>query len=130
MNRILLIAVVFAISQSCTAASLASDGIAGDWTGESICTVKNSPCHDEHVIYHISEPDPNGKLKIDADKIVNGKPEFMGTIDCTFDKKASTLVCPMNNGLWEFSVSGTKMEGTLKLSDGTLFRRINVAKKS
>jgi hypothetical protein len=130
MKRILLVIIALAVSQGCTATSFASDGLAGNWTGESICTIKSSPCHDEHVIYHISEPDPNGKLKIDADKVVNGKPEFMGTIDCTFDKKASTLTCPMNNGKWEFSITGNKMEGTLKLPDGTLFRRINVAKES
>jgi len=130
MNSILLIIAAFAVSQACTAASSSPDEIAGNWTGESICTVKPSACHDEHVIYHISEPDSNGKLKIDADKVVNGKPESMGTIDCTIDKKASTLTCPINSGLFEFSISGKKMEGTLKLKDGTLFRRINVAKDS
>ena len=131
MNITLLIIAAFAVSQACTAASSAPDEIAGDWTGESICTIKTSPCHDEHVIYHISQPDSNGKLKIDADKVVNGKPEPMGTIDCTFDKKASTLTCPTNNGgKWEFSVTGNKMEGTLKLPDGTIFRRVNVAKET
>ena len=130
MNIILLIIAAFAVSQACKAASSSPDEIAGNWTGESICTVKPSPCHDEHVIYHVSQPDSNGKMQIVADKVVNGKAEEMGTLDCIFDKKASTVTCSMNNGLWEFSVSGKKMEGTLKLKDGTLFRRINVTKDS
>jgi hypothetical protein len=27
----------------------------GTWKGTSICQVKNSPCHDENVVYHISK---------------------------------------------------------------------------
>jgi hypothetical protein len=27
----------------------------GTWTGESICQVKNSPCHDEKAIYLVSK---------------------------------------------------------------------------
>lgn len=104
-------------------------GIAGIWTGESICTIKDSPCHDEQVIYRISSPDAAGKLTIQADKVVNGKPEAMGTLDCTFDEKASKLACPMKNGNWEFVVSGTKMTGSLKLSDGRLYRNVSVTKQ-
>jgi hypothetical protein len=27
--------------------------VVGSWEGESKCTVTNSPCHDEHVVYRI-----------------------------------------------------------------------------
>jgi len=128
---IYILSIALTVAFGCGAnSSLVLEDIAGNWTGESICMIKNSPCHDEHVIYHISQPDSNGKLQISADKVVNGQAENMGTLDCIFDKKASTVTCSMNNGLWEFSVSGKKMEGTLKLKDGTLFRRINVTKDS
>jgi hypothetical protein len=103
-------------------------GPAGTWTGDSICTVKSSPCRDEHCIYRITEPDTAGKFKIQADKVVDGKPEFMGTLDCTYDEKASSVECKMNNGVWWFTIAGDKMEGTLKLTDGTLYRRISVTK--
>jgi hypothetical protein len=119
------LAVSLLVVSSC--AALAA-GIAGTWSGTSICTIKDSPCHDENVIYHITEPDSAGKLKIQADKVVNGQPEDMGTIDCTFDSKSSKLVCPIESGKFEFTVAGDKMTGTLKLSDGRLYRNINVTK--
>lgn len=120
-----LIATSLLIFSACTAFAA---GIAGTWSGTSICTIKDSPCHDEKVIYHITEPDSAGKLKIQADKVVNGQPEDMGTLDCTFDAKASKLTCEMSNGMWEFSITNDKMTGTLKLSDGRLFRNISVTK--
>jgi hypothetical protein len=124
----LLILCVAAIS-ACGAAEINLHTIAGDWTGESICTVHPSSCHDEHVIYHVTEPDSGGKLQITMDKVVDGKPEFMVTLDCTYDKGHSAVACPMRGGMWDFVVSGTAMNGTLKLPDGTLFRRISVHKE-
>lgn len=103
-------------------------GIAGTWRGDSICTIRDSPCHDEKVIYHISEPDKNGNLNIQADKVVNGQPEDMGTLDCNFDAKTGKLICRMPQGIWEFTVTDTTMKGTLKLNDGRLYRNINVTK--
>lgn len=108
---------------------LAAD-IEGTWTGTSTCTIKDSPCRNESVIYHITKPDSEGKLKIQAHKVVNGQPEDMGTLDCVFTSSTSKLTCQMKNGVWEFTVTGNKMEGTLKLSDGKLFRRISVAKEA
>jgi hypothetical protein len=102
--------------------------LAGNWTGESICMIKDSPCHDEKVIYHVTEPNAMGDLKIQADKIVNGQPEDMGTLDCKFDKKASTVTCPMKQGEWKFSVKDDTMIGTLTLPDGRLYRKISLRK--
>lgn len=104
------------------------DGLAGSWSGESICTIRDSPCHDEQVIYHITEPDSAGMLTIQADKLVNGQPEEMGTFECTIDKAASLITCPMKNGKWEFVVTGNTIKGTLKLPDGRLYRNISVKK--
>jgi hypothetical protein len=103
-------------------------GIAGDWKGESICTIKTSPCHDEQVIYHISEPDAGGKFTIRADKLVNGQPESMGDLDCTFH--APEVKCLSRGATWAFTVSGNKMTGTLTLADGRLYRRVSVTKDS
>lgn len=123
-------ALLSALLLSCTYAptAIAGDGIAGDWTGESICTVRPPPCNDEHVICHLSEPDAGDNLKLRADKLVNGKPEDMGTLDCTYEAKSSRLNCQMKNGVWDFAVAGKRMTGTLKLADGTLCRRIAVTK--
>ena len=102
--------------------------LAGDWEGSSLCTVKNSPCHDENVIYRVTEPSTAGDLMIQMDKIVDGKPEFMAKLDCKFESKTSTVTCPMKNGEWLFTVAANKMTGTLKLPDGTLYRNISVQK--
>lgn len=55
---------------------------------DSICTVRDSPCHDEHVIYEIARdataennpgrPGPRLEWKMDAYKIVNGEKQFTG----------------------------------------------------
>ena len=103
--------------------------LAGNWTGESICTIKDSPCHDEKVIYRVTEPNDAGDLKIQMDKIVNGAPEVMGTLDCKYDRTAATVTCLMERGTWKFNVKDDTMSGTLTLSDGRLYRRINVRKE-
>ena len=125
--KIIYIVLTAALFSGCIFAS--NQGIAGNWKGESICMIKDSPCHDEHVIYTITEPDKAGKLQIQADKVVNGQRENLGTLDCQFDAKAATITCPMKNGEWSFDVKGDTMTGTLTLPDGRLFRRINVKKE-
>src|SRR5215467_6521964 len=51
----------------------------GNWLGDSICQVKNSPCHDEKVVYHIAKGSDPDHVTVSADKIVDGKPINMGT---------------------------------------------------
>src|SRR4249920_3319794 len=69
-------------------------GVIGAWEGESKCMVPDSPCHDEHVLYQIAEDkkDPF-QLKIDAYKIIDGAPEFMGTVTCHYQSKVGALSC-------------------------------------
>lgn len=109
-------------------ATMLTIGLAGNWTGKSICTITNSLCHDNHVIYRVTKPDSDGKLKIQMDKVVGGKPKLMGTLNCMFDKEVATITCPVNDDIWKFVVAGNKMEGTLTLADGRLYRRISVTK--
>ena len=106
----------------------------GDWTGESICVGNNPSCHDEKVIYHVSTPArENDRVKIAADKIVNGKPEPMGVIDLKYDARKQTLTGETQTARyrlwWEFTVKGDMMEGTLSmLPDRAIARRIKVQK--
>lgn len=109
--------------------------VLGDWEGESVCVDKNRPaCKNEHVVYHITKKDGEADaVSIQADKIVNGKPEDMGTLDCKHDAAKSTLTCEFTvnttHGVFEFTIRGDEMEGTLKLlPSGTLGRKINVKK--
>jgi hypothetical protein len=108
--------------------------LSGDWTGESICTDNNPSCHDEKVIYHISRlPDATNKFKLVADKIIDGKPEWMYTLDFTYDAKTGMLTGEFQSaryhGLFEYKVKGNEMEGTLSLLPArTIGRRIKVQK--
>lgn len=108
----------------------------GDWSGESVCADKKKfpACKDEVVVYHITEA--TGKLNIvnlSADKIVNGKPEFIGAFDFVYDPKKQTLTTEFQNSrthiVMEFLVKGDVLEGTMTdLPDGSLVRRMKVKK--
>ena len=106
----------------------------GNWTGESICVGNNPACHDEKVVYRISQsPTEPGQLIITMDKIIDGKPETMAVLNFKYDSEKGTLVGEFKNaryhGLWEFTVKGNMMEGTLSLLPArTIGRRVKVKK--
>jgi hypothetical protein len=126
---VLFLSIGFSIAESQTAS------LAGDWIGESICFGNNPSCHDEKVVYHISvDSSDSTKVKIGADKIVDGKPEFMGDIFLKYDAAKQTLTGELQNpryhGLWEFTVKGNTIEGGLViLPDKKIGRRIRVTRK-
>lgn len=105
--------------------------VIGSWEGDSKCTVPSSPCHDEHVLLQVSEDkkDPF-QLNLDAYKIIDGAPDFMGTLACRYESKAGALSCTSSNrdkDDWEFHVMGDSMTGRL-LVDKVLYRRITLRK--
>lgn len=106
-------------------------GVFGSWEGESKCMVASSPCHDEHVLYQIApdKKDPD-QVNVDGYKIVDGNPEFMGTLSCQFHAKQGALSCTANTSQhddWEFHILGDSMTGRLTLDEGkTLYRRITL----
>jgi hypothetical protein len=109
--------------------------VLGEWEGESICVDKNRPaCKNEHVVYHITKKAGEADaVVLAADKIINGKPEEMGVLECRYDAPKSALTCEFTvngtHGVFEYAVRGDEMEGTLRiLPAGTLGRRINVKK--
>jgi len=99
----------------------------GVWKGISICQIKNSPCHDENVVYHISKVRGIDTFKIVATKIVNGKEEEMGTLGFKFNKKTNQLIST-DYGLWTLNLKGNKLDGTL-IVRGDLYRIIKVSKQ-
>jgi hypothetical protein len=135
-SRVLLLVAGMAVC-ICVARGQTETGAAklvGDWTGESICVGEIGSCHDETVVYHISldASDPT-KVKMRADKIVNGKPEWMGDIDLKYDAKNNTLTgdltSPRYRGLWEFTVKEYIMWGTLSLlPEKRIVRQIRVTR--
>ena len=108
--------------------------VSGDWTGTSTCTdLKALPgCHDEVVVYHFTPKDEK-TVHIAADKIVDGKPQFMGEFDMNVDGNRLTNEMSDRQGrrsLWDFTVDGDHITGTLKLlPGGEVVRKIDVRRK-
>ncbi|MFN2577180.1 MAG: DUF3224 domain-containing protein [Pyrinomonadaceae bacterium] len=134
--RIVHVIVILILLLSMPVAIAQTTSLTGDWSGESICAGNNPNCHDEKVVYHISvNPSDSNMVKIAADTIVNSKPEWMGDIFLKYDPDKQTLTADLQNsryrGIWEFSVKGNIIEGTLsvfaeKAPEKTIARRIKV----
>ena len=129
-----LIVICFALGVGFTTQSQTVSSLTGDWSGESICVGEVGACHDEQVVYHISiDAADVTKVKIAADKLVNGKPEWMGDINLKYDASKNTLTGdlegPRYHGVWEFTVKGNKMWGTLSLlPERRIVRQIRVTR--
>jgi len=108
-------------------ASSKHDSPVGDWRGMSICQVKPSACHDEDSLYHFKKLAKPGTFELQADKIVDGKPVTMGIGPCEYDASGQ-LACtiPGASATLAFDVHGDDMQGTMKLPDGTLWRKITL----
>jgi len=115
-----------AISAQATPAELL-----GLWEGESVCQVPK-PCTTEHVIYEIKQSDA-GRITIKADKVVAGKREWMGDIDCRWSDKELKLFCPMEGrrpAEWVFWLKSDRLLGVLTLREGNVvYRKVDVARR-
>jgi hypothetical protein len=130
MRRSFLIAVTcaFLLSQ---ASAQSVKAVLGSWEGESKCTVQTSPCRDEHVLYQIAQDKKDQwQLNLDGYKVIDGSPEFIGTLTCRYQSKAGALSCTSSSKEkddWEFHITGDAMAGRLLVDDGkTLYRRISL----
>jgi len=103
----------------------------GTWKGTSLCQTRNSPCHDEIVVYYVSKDSVGKSYNMVANKIVNGKEEDMGTLIFTYDDKQKVFVCvdSARNAKWEFKMTGNAMRGTL-MYKGNLYRIVDVKKEN
>jgi len=124
------IAVVLLLASSSALAQKPSP--IGTWEGESLCTVPDSPCRNEHVVYEIkADPKMPAHITIDAFKIVNAEKLFMGALNCTWKESDSVVTCHYRaDDDWSFKIAGNKMEGTLHIKkERQLYRNISVTKK-
>jgi hypothetical protein len=103
------------------------DSFIGVWKGTSLCQVKNSPCHDEIVVYRITKNAANDSCYISASKIVNDKEEDMGPLSCRFDPVNNTLESTAHNSKWSFKLENGKLKGTL-IAQGNLYRIVELLK--
>ena len=99
--------------------------LVGDWNGTSLCQVKSSPCHDEQVVFRLSHPQQE-KIRVQADKIVDGKAVTMGPDDWPFDALSQALIYEIPSGTWKLIVQGNEMNGTLITRDNVLFRKVHL----
>ena len=73
--------------------------IAGTWRGDSPCVEKDTACHDEEVAYRFTK-EGKGTYSVSADKIVDGKPVNMGTLEFRYDEAQHLLTCEYGQGVW------------------------------
>jgi hypothetical protein len=131
MLRLLIIVVSTASASAVLASTIEDDEsrLFGDWKGESIVVAKSSAAKDEVVVWHFSKAKEAGKVTIQADKIVNGRTITMGTGDWDYDNVKKTITWKPPVGVWNLTIDGDTMKGTLTLKDGTLFRRVRLRKQ-
>jgi hypothetical protein len=97
----------------------------GTWRGDSACATHTSACHNERVVYYIKDvPNTPNLVSIQADKIVGGKPLIMGTGEWQYDRSRSTLEWRTPKQIWLLKIMGSRMEGSLTLTDGTVLRKM------
>jgi len=132
MKFIIVICCVFVFSVSYFNKKQANrdlESFIGTWKGTSLCQVKNSPCHDEIVVYFITKGNSPDSCVMNANKIVNGKEEEMGTLYFRFDKTNNEIVSTAPNTEWKFKLRDGKLEGTLVYSN-SLFRIIEAKRQA
>jgi hypothetical protein len=125
-QRLIVVLVILMIGKTVTAQSLE-----GVWKGTSLCQIKNSPCQDEIVVYHISKDSTGRSYEMIANKVVNGKEDYMGTLNFIYDAQQKVFISAdsVRNARWEFKLTGNTMKGTL-IYKGDLYRIIDVKKEN
>jgi hypothetical protein len=98
----------------------------GTWRGQSTCLVKASACRDEASVYRATAvAKSQTRVRLAANKIVNGQEVNMGTSDCEYSPATHGLNCPLPNGSTvRFTLEGDTLNGTMTLADGTPWRTI------
>ena len=131
---LITITLLIILSTSAQAQSDPRNKLIGNWVGESICTGNHPACNDEKVVYRIRlNPNNSSSVTIQADKIVEGKPVDMGTLDFIYDPKTSSLTCDFSrgrtHGVFQLSVEGDLIKGVLMLlPEKEIVRNIKVKK--
>ncbi len=103
--------------------------IVGVWRGRSVCVDKKSACHDEINVYRFSRlEERRNEFSGTASKVVDGKEIVMGSGEWKYDEKTKAVEC--EKPLIRLAIEGRKMEGTLSLANGTVYRRIYLEKEN
>jgi hypothetical protein len=106
----------------------AAVGPVGTWRGTSVCLVHPSACHDEIVVYRITQLKAPDSVAVDARKIVRGEEQEMGVLDCRFVQPSGQLTCAMPQGVWQFRVRNDSLTGELRLRNNTRYRDVRTTR--
>jgi hypothetical protein len=125
-SDLLLVACAYTLLLSNQSSAQSDSSPIGTWRGDSTCVVRPSACNDEDSKYRfVLEEGTPDRVRLAAAKIVNKREVLMGTSDCRYDSQKHALDCPLpNETAMHFDVNGSTMKGTMKLRDGTLWRKI------
>lgn len=105
--------------------------LAGVWKGESVCLTSASACVNESVIYYVEAMSgKTDEMMVQADKIVDGKVVTMGRGPWKYDRVRRKLEWEASGRVWSLDVEPSRMEGTLTLPNGTVFRKMSLQKLS
>jgi hypothetical protein len=94
----------------------------GRWVGESHCVGSHPACHDEDVVYQIDST-AHG-LSVQGGRVAGSDTVAMGTLTCAFAENQREFTCAIPSGTWRFAVVRGHLEGSLRLSDSTVMRRV------
>ena len=100
---------------------------AGAWKGESVCQIKESPCHNELAAYYIEKGTERDAYRMRLYKVVNGVEELMGTLDCRSDTGGDVLTCQNEATVWTWRLAGDSISGTA-IFHGALYRKISLTR--
>ena len=106
----------------------AQSAVVGDWHGSSICLVRWSACHDEEALYHVKAGEKAGTFLMQADKVVNGKPQVMGPPAECSNKEKDVLHCEFGRGFLDLTLQGDHLDGAMFLTDKTRWRDIKLTR--
>jgi hypothetical protein len=99
---------------------------AGVWKGDSVCQIKDSPCHDEASVYYVSKATEPDSFQMKMNKIVDGNEETMGTVNCKSDSDTGSYVCRLNDvATWTWRLGKNVLDGELQYR-GRLYRKIHL----
>ena len=114
---------------ACLRAAEGRIDVVGVWRGESVCASSAGACHNESVVYYVKEVANRPEVVfIQADKIVDGRAVTMGSSEWRYDRAGATLEWRTDRQTWRLKVIGNRMEGTLTMADGTVFRKVTLEK--
>ena len=132
MTLVLLIFSILTLSPNVSySSSTVAQGpsFTGVWKGDSVCQIKDSPCHDEASVYYVSPGSEPNTFQMKMNKIVDGKEETMGTVNCTADSNAGLYVCRLSaTSTWTWRLNEGSLDGDLQYR-GQLYRKIHLVRQ-